>query len=60
MSCGISLRPGLDQALLWLWCCVAGGYSSDSTPSLGTSYAAGAALNRQKQKPWSSCCGAVD
>jgi len=26
-----------------------GGYSSNSTPSLGTPYAAGVALNRQKQ-----------
>ena len=36
MSCGIGRRHGSDPTLLWLWHRL-GGYSSDSTPSLGTS-----------------------
>ena len=36
MSCGVGHRCALDPTLLWLWC-RPGGYSSDSTPSLGTS-----------------------
>ena len=41
-------RHGSDLALLWLWCRPA--TTADSTSSLGTSYAAGAALKRQKKK----------
>ena len=37
MSCDVDRRLGLDLALLWLWC----SYSSDSTPSLGTSICRG-------------------
>ena len=40
MNCGVGCRRGLDPALLWLWCRPAG-YSSDSTPSLGTSVCLG-------------------
>ena len=36
VNCGIGLRHGSDPALLWLWCSP-GSYSSDLTPSLGTS-----------------------
>ena len=51
MSCGVGRRwlgSLIAVALAW-----AGGYSSDLTPSLGTSmcpYAAGVALKRQKKK----------
>ena len=34
MSYGVGRRRGLDLVLLWLWC---SSYSSDLTPSLGTS-----------------------
>ena len=38
LPCGVGCRCGLDPELLWLWCRpVAGSYSSDSTPGLGTS-----------------------
>ena len=37
MSCGIGHRCGLYPTLLWLWYRPASSYSSDSTPSLGTS-----------------------
>ena len=44
--------PGLtryveDPVLLWRWC---GRYSSDLTPSLGTSIALGATLKKKKNK----------
>ena len=35
LGCGVGCRRGWDPMLLWLW--QAGGYRSDSTPSLGTS-----------------------
>ena len=44
MKCGVGDRHGLDATLLWLW--QAGSFSSDWTPSLGTS----ADLERQKTK----------
>ena len=40
MSCGVGRRCGSDPELLWLWL-QAGGYSSDLTPSLGTSTCGG-------------------
>ena len=36
MSCRVGRRSGLDPVLLWLWA-QADSYSSDLTPSLGTS-----------------------
>ena len=44
-----SWRCGLDPVLLWLWCRL-GSFSFYLTPSLGTSYAAGAVLKRKKKK----------
>ena len=47
MSCGIGRRRGLDPALLWLWCRLAG-----AAPILAWElpYAAGAALNKETKK----------
>ena len=51
MGCSVVLRLGSDLALLWLWC-KAGSYSSDLTPSLGTSICRGCSpKNRTKNKP---------
>ena len=43
---------GLDPALLWLWCGVVwvSSYSSNLTPSLGTSICCGVALQKAKKK----------
>ena len=49
MSCGVGKRHGSDPALLWLWY-RAGSYSSDSTPSLGTSICLGFGPKKQKKK----------
>ena len=48
MSCGIGHRHGSDLALLWLWHRPAAA-APNSTPSLGTSYATGAALKRKEK-----------
>ena len=50
MSCGVHHRHGLYPMLLWLWCKQASSCSSDSTPSLGTPYAAGVGFKKKKQK----------
>ena len=49
MSYGVGCRPGLDLALLWLWC------GQSATAPIGPlawepPYAMGAALKRQKDK----------
>ena len=49
MSCGVGLRRGSDLALMWLGHRLVA-TSSDSTPSLGTSYTLGAALKSQKRE----------
>ena len=64
MSCGVGCRRGSDPALLWLWCRL-GSYSSDWTPSLGTSICRGSGprnskktkkqKNKTKQKKRASC-----
>ena len=48
VSCSIGQRCSLDLALLWL--VLGWSYSSNSTPSLGTSYAMGVALKIKKKK----------
>ena len=47
MSCGVGRRYSSDLALLWHW--LGGGYSSDSTPSLGTSICLGVAPEKAKK-----------
>ena len=49
VSCGVGRRRGSDPALLWLWC-RPGSYSSDCTPSLGTSICLGCGPKKQKNK----------
>ena len=49
MSYGVGRRPGLDPALLWLWCRLAA--PAPIRPlAWKPSYAAGPALKRQKTK----------
>ena len=47
--CGTGCRYGSDPTLLWLWLW-AGSYSSDSTPSLGTSICHRYDTKKQKKK----------
>ena len=47
MSCNVGRRCGSDPALLWLWC---SSYSSDLTPSLGTSICLRCSPKKTKKK----------
>ena len=47
MSCGVGHRRSSDPKLLWLW---AGSYSSNWTPSLGTSICRGCGPKKTKRK----------
>ena len=53
MSWGVGRRRGLDPVLLWLCCgsavSLADGYSSDSTPSVGTSIHRGSGPRKGKK-----------
>ena len=49
MSCGVGHKPGLDPALMWLWC------RPEALATIGPiawqpTYARGAALKRKKAK----------
>ena len=48
MSCGVGCRPGWDLVWLWLW--QASSYSSDLTPSLGTSICCKCGPQKPKKK----------
>ena len=49
VNCGIGLRPGLDLALLWLWCRPAAA-ARIHPPAWELPYATGATLKRQKKR----------
>ena len=49
MSCGVGHRQGPDPVLLWLWCRLAA-VAPIGPLAWERSYAAGAALKRQKKK----------
>ena len=53
VSCGVGHRHGLHLTLLWLWYRPVG-YSSDLTPSLGTSICCGCnpKKNNNNKKDW--------